>query len=101
MPRTFSEIIKNYRKEKQLSQDELSVHLNVDRSTISKWENERSSPELKDIPKLAGKISVEPEELAASIEETRGRNSVSSILGKIRAFPMVLRLRSADNENKY
>jgi len=41
----FSENLKNIRKEKGLSQEELAIRLNVVRQTVSKWENGLSVPD--------------------------------------------------------
>ena len=41
----LNENIKNLRKSKGLSQEELAVKLNVVRQTVSKWENGLSVPD--------------------------------------------------------
>ena len=41
----LSENIKNLRKEKGMSQEELAVKLNVVRQTVSKWEQNLSVPD--------------------------------------------------------
>ncbi|WP_331497999.1 helix-turn-helix transcriptional regulator [Mediterraneibacter glycyrrhizinilyticus] len=39
--------IRRYRKEKGLSQEEMTVRLHVVRQTVSKWENGKSVPDAK------------------------------------------------------
>lgn len=52
----LSENIKNLRKAKGLSQEELAIELNVVRQTISKWEKGLSVPDSEMLIKLAEKL---------------------------------------------
>ena len=45
--------LKTLRKNKGLSQEELSVKLNVVRQTISKWESGETIPDIDSLKKLA------------------------------------------------
>ena len=49
----LSENIKNLRKTKGISQEELAIKLNVVRQTISKWEKGLSVPDSEMLIKLA------------------------------------------------
>ncbi|MBE6770900.1 MAG: helix-turn-helix domain-containing protein [Ruminococcaceae bacterium] len=49
----LSDNIKNFRKEKGLSQEELAIRLNVVRQTVSKWEQNLSVPDSDMLVKLA------------------------------------------------
>lgn len=49
----LSENIKNLRKQKGLTQEELAIRLNVVRQTISKWEKGTSVPDVDLVEKLA------------------------------------------------
>ena len=49
----LSENIKNLRKQKGLTQEELAIRLNVVRQTISKWEKGISVPDVTLLEKLA------------------------------------------------
>ena len=42
-----------YRKQKRMTQNELAQLLNVDRSTVAKWENGKSLPRTEILIKLA------------------------------------------------
>lgn len=57
MNRLQSEI-KDYRKKKGLSQDDLAVILGVTRSKIANWENGRTFPKPDMIQKIANKLGI-------------------------------------------
>lgn len=50
---TFGEKIQKLRKEKGLSQEDLSYQLNVSRQAISKWENDNGYPETEKIVRMS------------------------------------------------
>lgn len=52
----LSDNIKNFRKSKGLSQEELAVRLNVVRQTVSKWENGVSVPDSEMLIRLADEL---------------------------------------------
>ena len=52
----LSENIKNFRKKKGISQEELAIQLNVVRQTISKWEKGLSVPDSEMLINLAEKL---------------------------------------------
>lgn len=49
--------IKEYRIKLGLKQKDLAKILDVDRSTVTKWENNKSHPDFKLIPKIANVFS--------------------------------------------
>lgn len=51
--KVFSERLKELRKEKQLTQQELAEILGVKRNTYSDWENGKSEPNYKKLVKIA------------------------------------------------
>lgn len=76
--------IKNARKEKGLTQDELAARLHVVRQTVSKWESGSSAPDAELLVQLAQALEVTPdrllgvqrpsvpgEDLAQELEKTR------------------------------
>ena len=98
----LSENIKNLRKAKGISQEELAIKLNVVRQTISKWEKGLSVPDSEMLIKLAEELdttvnillgeTVEPTEtteiqaLAAKLEllnEQFAKRNEKKILSKI------------------
>lgn len=52
----LKENIKNLRKSKGLSQEELAVKLHVVRQTVSKWENGLSVPDAAELISLAEEL---------------------------------------------
>lgn len=59
----LNENIRELRKAKGLSQEELAVRLNVVRQTVSKWEQGRSLPDIGLLPVIAECFSVSLDEL--------------------------------------
>lgn len=49
---TFGEKIRSYRDKFNFSQKELAEKLGVSFQTISKWENDYSYPDIKEIPRI-------------------------------------------------
>ena len=45
--------ILRYRKEQNLTQEELAKHLGISYQAVSKWENEQTTPDLSLLPALA------------------------------------------------
>lgn len=61
---SIGERISDLRKEKKLSQSELSQLLGVSRQAVSKWENDTTSPDTLNLIKLADALDTEIEFLA-------------------------------------
>ena len=55
---SFAENLKQLRKEKQLSQEELAELLDVSRQAVSKWEQGMGYPEVEKLLLLSSKLSV-------------------------------------------
>ena len=49
----FGERIKEQRKIKNMTQEDVAKHLHVSRKTISSWENENSYPDIKSLVKIS------------------------------------------------
>lgn len=58
--------ILNLRKKSNLSQEQLAEQLNVTRQTISKWELEETSPDIKQAKKLSEIFKISLDELVDS-----------------------------------
>ena len=52
---TFGEKLKGYRLQAKLTQDELAKKLFVDRTAITRWENNSRLPNIETVKKLAAK----------------------------------------------
>ncbi|MGD9909857.1 MAG: helix-turn-helix domain-containing protein [Candidatus Izemoplasmatales bacterium] len=63
-------LIRNKRREKNLTQQELADILFVSSKTISKWETGRGLPELASINNLSLALGISPDELMGSVNET-------------------------------
>lgn len=64
----FGRALRNLRKEKKLTQDELSLYSRVDRSYISELENGEKAPSLLTITALARALHVKPSVLIEGYE---------------------------------
>ena len=72
----LNENIKNFRKSKGLSQEELAIKLNVVRQTVSKWENGLSVPDSEMLIALA-------EELDTSVSTLLGETKNETVLDDV------------------
>lgn len=55
--------IKRFRSEKNMTQEELAVKLNVTRQAVSNWENEKTQPDVETLGAIAEVLEVTLEEL--------------------------------------
>ena len=60
---SFAENLKQLRKEKQMSQEDLAELLNVSRQSVSKWEQGLSYPEVETLLLLSKRLSVSLDEM--------------------------------------
>lgn len=77
---TLGEKIYKYRKEKNFSQDDLAEKLDVSRQSVSKWENNISTPEIDKIKKLADYFEISLDEFLndkkIEVNENKMKNGV-------------------------
>ncbi len=69
MEMTIGKRIAQLRKEKGLTQEELSQMMEVSAQAVSKWENDQTCPDIASLPKLAKILSVTVDELLSGKEE--------------------------------
>ena len=67
--RAFGEVLRELRKQKKFSQEELAFESGLDRSFISLLETGRQQPSLITIFQLAKALGVSPSQLISSVEE--------------------------------
>ncbi len=67
----LNENIKNCRKNKGLTQEEVAVRLNVVRQTVSKWEKGYSVPDAEMLKKIADLFETDVSKLLGSTIETK------------------------------
>lgn len=63
MNETLGKRIANYRKEKELKQENLASMLNVSPQAVSKWENDVTCPDISVLPELAKILGITVDEL--------------------------------------
>ena len=69
MEMTIGKRIAQLRKEKGLTQEELSQMMEVSAQAVSKWENDQTCPDIASLPKLAKILGVTVDELLSGREE--------------------------------
>ena len=81
----LSENLKNLRKAKGFSQEELAARLHVVRQTVSKWEKGRSVPDAELLVRLAEELDTTPAALLGPElpPETEGSSTTAEQLGRI------------------
>jgi transcriptional regulator with XRE-family HTH domain len=82
----FSEKLKHFRREKNLSQEQLAELLNVSRQAVSKWEQDNGYPETEKLIQLAQKLDISLDELLLDkqpeIKNTPEQQNHNTIFGE-------------------
>lgn len=80
----LQENIKNFRKERGLTQEELAIRVNVVRQTVSKWEKGQSVPDAELLQKIAEVLDVSVSQLLGQErEQARDSNEIAEQLSRI------------------
>lgn len=90
----LNENIKNLRKSKGLSQEELAIKLNVVRQTISKWENGISVPDSSMLILLADELDTSVSVLLDENVQEYGEDDIKAISEKLEVINLQLANRS-------
>jgi len=79
----LQENIKNFRKERGLTQEELAIRVNVVRQTVSKWEKGQSVPDADLLQKIVEVLEVSVSQLLGQEREVEHRNEIAEQLSRI------------------
>ena len=80
----FNENLRDLRKSKGFTQEELATKINVVRQTVSKWEKGLSVPDADSLQKIADVLDVEVSQLlGANIETEASKNEIAEQLSRI------------------
>ena len=79
----FAENLKQLRKEKQLSQEELAEILDVSRQAVSKWEQGIGYPEVEKLLLLSSKLNVSLDYLMATAFTQKPNSEAKNVTGTI------------------
>ena len=80
----FNENLRELRKSKGFTQEELATKINVVRQTVSKWEKGLSVPDADSLQKIADVLDVEVSQLlGANIETEASKNEIAEQLSRI------------------
>ena len=80
----FNENLRELRKSKGFTQEELATKINVVRQTVSKWEKGLSVPDADSLQKIADVLDVEVSQLlGAKIEVEEDNNEIAQQLSRI------------------
>ena len=81
---SFSENLKQIRKEHHLSQEELAELLDVSRQAVSKWEQDQGYPEVEKLLLLSSKLNISLDVLMSNEigcdQDSKGTNVTGSIV---------------------
>lgn len=80
----LQENMKNFRKERGLTQEELAIRVNVVRQTVSKWEKGLAVPDADMLQRIADVLEVPVSQLLGEERETQqSRNEIAEQLARI------------------
>ena len=80
---SFAENLKQIRKEKQLSQEELAEILDVSRQAVSKWEQGMGYPEVEKLLLLSSKLNISLDSLMSTEIAQEANHKNMNITGSI------------------
>ena len=80
---SFAENLKQLRKEKQLSQEELAEILDVSRQAVSKWEQGIGYPEVEKLLLLSSKLHVSLDSLMETEMAQKSNPQIRNVTGRI------------------
>jgi len=83
-------LILKYRKQKNLSQEELAKEIGVTRQTISKWELNETSPDLKQAAKLAEIFDIDFNKIINIIKDEETEKEI--LKDRIKNYTLILLL---------
>lgn len=92
----LNENIKNLRKSKGLSQEELAIKLNVVRQTVSKWENGLSVPDSNMLILLADELDTSVSVLLGENVQENSTDDIKTISEKLEVINLQLAKRSME-----
>lgn len=72
----FSERIKKYRNDNNLTQTDLANILFVSKQAVSKWENDRSMPDVSLYPKLSEMLEISIDEMLGNENKKKNKNKI-------------------------
>lgn len=90
----LNENIKNLRKSKGLSQEELAIKLNVVRQTVSKWENGLSVPDSSMLILLADELDTSVSVLLGENVQENNSDDIKTISEKLEVINLQLAKKS-------
>lgn len=90
--KSMGEIISTYRREKGMTQKELSDMLSITDKAVSKWERDKAYPDTQIIPKLSEILEISVEELLnAKSVPTSGHRGAKYLMNIIlKALPIAM-----------
>ena len=95
---SFAENLKQLRKEKQLSQEELAEILDVSRQAVSKWEQGIGYPEVEKLLLLSNKLSVSLDSLMETEFAKKNNTQEQDATGKITVTSPIERVIATCNK---
>ena len=93
----LSEQIKKYRKENNLTQEQFASKLFVSKQAVSKWETNRSYPDINLLPQIAEMLNISIDELIGKKETENSTNNQEKIIKKNGLF-VNLELKKIDKK---
>lgn len=100
MNETLGKRIANYRKEKELKQENLASMLNVSPQAVSKWENDVTCPDISVLPELAKILGITVDELLVGKKDEKPLVSIvpEEKRKEIKDMMLKIQVNSADGD---
>lgn len=95
----LGKVLKEYRKEHELSQEELASDLGIEPRTLRSWENENPTNNIRELRRISDLLGISPERLglAASLYVPRTPEQVEEVVDHVWSLMHDLRIIEARN----
>jgi len=97
----FSDILRKTRKEKGLTQEQLSEQLNICRDTLYNWENDIRKPDIDELQRLCEIFECDSGYLLGEFETRRAASASMTGATKLSVKALDNLMTAADSDNPY
>ena len=86
---TFGEKLKNARKSKKMTQENLAKTIGAKHNSVSDWENDKSKPDMDTVELLCGVLDINPTYLMGAKSEDEYGNIVGNLMNEPDILDMI------------
>ncbi len=97
---TFGEKIKNARKAKKMTQENLAKIIGAKHNSVSDWENDKSKPDMDTIELLCGALDINPSYLMGTKSDEEYGNIIGNLMNEPDILDMIDDYKKLEDNDK-